>query len=135
MENPIHLRPNDSNQLVVLVAEDEVIVRNLLRIGLEAAGFFVLAAADGDEALQLSRKFPGTIHGLVSDIVMPNLDGIRLREQILRERPAVKVLLISGTGAGSPLAGVPFLAKPFRIEDLKARVRKLLSPGTGPDGQ
>jgi YesN/AraC family two-component response regulator len=47
---------------------------------------FVLSASDGKRALELSRKFPGTIHALVSDTVMPNLDGLGLCKQIQRER-------------------------------------------------
>jgi CheY-like chemotaxis protein len=80
------------------------------------------------QALELSRKFPATIHILVSDIVMPNLDGLALCEQIRRERPAIKVLLMSGTGR--PLDGVPFLQKPFRLSELRQQVRKLVTEVT-----
>jgi DNA-binding response OmpR family regulator len=86
---------------------------------------FVLTASDGKQALELSRKFPGTIHALVSDVVMPKLDGLGLCKQILRERPAIKVLLMSASG--EPVAGVPFLHKPFNLEELKQKVRQLLS--------
>jgi DNA-binding response OmpR family regulator len=127
MRDPAHLRPAQPDQTVILVAEDEALVRNIVQIGLESSGYFVIAAADGGEALELSRVFPGTIHAVVSDIVMPNLDGVSLREQILLERPGVKVLLMSGTGADLPLKGIPFLRKPFQIEELKTRVRQLLA--------
>src|SRR5580658_3397899 len=125
MEDPDHLRPSQPDQPVILVADDETIVCNVVRIGLEAAGFFVLTASDGEQALLLSRKFPGAIHGLVSDVKMPNLDGLALREQILRERPGIKVLLMSGH-VEEPLAGVPLLQKPFKLEHLKLRVRQLV---------
>jgi CheY-like chemotaxis protein len=92
---------------------------------LEATGMFVLTARDGKQALELSRKFPGTIHALVSDIVMPNLDGLGLCEQILRERPAIKVLLMSASGG--PVDGVPFLHKPFKLEELKQKVWQLVT--------
>src|SRR5215469_14518063 len=68
MDDPQHLRPVRPGQPVVLVAEDETMICNIVRIALEAMGLFVLAANDGQEALALSRKFPGTIHALVSDI-------------------------------------------------------------------
>ena len=72
------------------MAEDDSIICKSVRVALEAAGMFVLTASDGRQALELSRQFPGTIHALVSDVVMPNLNGLGLCEQILRERPAIK---------------------------------------------
>jgi DNA-binding response OmpR family regulator len=84
----------------------------------------VLDASDGQQALELSRKFPGTIHALVSDIVMPNLDGLGLCNQIRRERPEIKLLLMSGNSG--PVDGIPFLQKPFHIEELKRKMRQLV---------
>jgi CheY-like chemotaxis protein len=75
MDDPQHLRLALASRPVVLVAEDEVMIRNIVRIALEEMGVSVLTASDGKEALELSRKFPGTIHALVSDVVIPNLDG------------------------------------------------------------
>jgi CheY-like chemotaxis protein len=66
-------------------------------MALETIGMFVLTASDGEQALELSRKFPGAIHALVSDIIMTNPDGLGLCKQILQERPAIKVLLMSGS--------------------------------------
>ena len=124
MNDPQHLRPALAGQFVVLVAEDEVMICNIVRIALEAIGMFVLDANDGKQALELSRTFPGTIHSLVSDVVMPNLDGFGLCEQIQRERPEIKVLLLSGTA--DPLDGVSFLRKPFGVEELKEKMRQLV---------
>lgn len=84
----------------------------------------MLTAGDGEQALILSREFRGTIHVLVSDIVMPKLDGMALREQMLRERPTVRVLLMSGS-ADRPLEGVAFLPKPFAGGELEQRVQEL----------
>jgi DNA-binding response OmpR family regulator len=112
-------------QIVALIVDDEPAIRDVVCAALETAGFFVLTADDGEEALRLSRKFDGTIHLLVSDIVMPKLDGIELRNQILQERPSIKVLLLSGQ-VDYPLRGVPFLHKPFRLEVLRKRVREML---------
>jgi CheY-like chemotaxis protein len=91
MQNPEHLRLSNSDQTVILPADDEVLIRNVARITLQSAGYFVLAANDGEEALNISRQYPGTIHALLSDVNMPNLDGLELREQILFERPGTKV--------------------------------------------
>jgi len=114
------------DQPVVLVADDEEFIRQLIQATLEAAGYCVLTANDGEQALKLSRSFSGSIHVLVSDIVMPKMDGFALREQILRDRPAIRVLLMSGQ-TDQRLQGVAFLPKPFQLDDLKERVRQLLA--------
>jgi CheY-like chemotaxis protein len=124
MNDPQHLGPVLAGQVVVLVADDQALVCNIVRIALEAMGMFVLDASDGQQALELSRKFPGAIHALVSDIVMPNLDGVGLCDQIRRERPEIKLLLMSGNSG--PVDGIPFLQKPFHIQQLKQRVRELV---------
>ena len=86
----------------------------------------MLTASDGEEALRISRKFVRTIDILVSDIVMPKLDGVALYKQVLRERPTTKVLLISAYANG-PLEGVPFLRKPFHLAAFKQRVGEILA--------
>ena len=125
MQNPEHLLASSPNQTVILIAEDEVLIRNVARIVLESEGYFVLSANDGEEALNISRQYPGAIHALVSDVSMPKTDGLQLREQILFERPGTKVLLMSGHAA-SPADSVPFLRKPFGPAVLKERIRQLL---------
>jgi DNA-binding response OmpR family regulator len=112
---------------VILVVDDEDPVRDFIRYILETAGYAVLTAADGERALQMSRTFPTTIHLLLTDVLMPRLDGMALREQILRERPGVKVLMLSGTA--EPPDGVEFVRKPFQAEILTQKVRSLLSAG------
>jgi two-component system, cell cycle sensor histidine kinase and response regulator CckA len=119
---------------VILVAEDEVLVRNFARIVLESEGYFVLSANDGEEALYISRQYPGTIHALLSDVKMPNTDGLQLREQILFERPGTKVLLMSGQ-MESPSESIPFLRKPFGPAVLKERIRQLLDSATSVQDQ
>ena len=128
MDDLQHLRPLQADQPVVLVAEDEAMIRNMVRIALERIGMFVLTAGNGEQAVQLSRKFPGTIQALVSDIIMPKLDGLGLCEQIRRERPATRLLLISG--AGCAVDGIPFLQKPFMIDELKQKVRQMVAEAT-----
>jgi DNA-binding NtrC family response regulator len=125
MKDPAHLLPADPDQTVVLIVEHEVMVVNIARVALEADGHFVLTAANGEEALQLSRKFASHIHVLVSDIVMAQMDGIELRERIIAERPGTKVLLMSGQ-VDSIIASCPVLRKPFHIDTLKERIRQLL---------
>jgi two-component system cell cycle sensor histidine kinase/response regulator CckA len=126
MNDPAHLLPTNADQPVVLVVDDEVIIVNIARIALEGDGHFVLTAENGEEALQLSRNFPGPIHVVVSDIAMPKMNGIELRERILAERPGTQVLLISGQ-IDEPVIACPFLRKPFHIDVLKERVRQLVA--------
>jgi len=64
-----------SREIVILVVDDEVIVRNIVQRILTQAGFAVLAAADGQEALEVFQAFPDTIDMLLTDIDMPRLDG------------------------------------------------------------
>jgi len=125
LDDPKDLRPPRDDQHVVLLAEDEPVVRNIIRIALASGGYFVLAACDGKEALQISRQYPGTIHAVLTDIEMPKMDGLQLREKILKERPGIKVMLMSGR-VESPDDDVPFLQKPFKPADLKKQMRELL---------
>src|SRR5215467_275314 len=126
MENPDNLRPSRPDQTVILVVDDEVMIRNIVRSLLEREGYFILAAHDGEEALHISRKFPGTIHAVLCDVGMPKMDGLELRERLLAERPGIQVLLMSGD-VGSPSGNIPFLAKPFGPAILLGRIRQLLS--------
>jgi CheY-like chemotaxis protein len=94
---------------------------------LEADGYFILAAHDGEEALHISRSFPGTIHAVLSDVRMPKIDGLELRERILKERPGIPVLLMSGYVDAPLPVDVAFLKKPFDPAALIDRIRELLA--------
>jgi CheY-like chemotaxis protein len=129
------LRSVGVRQPIILVADDEVMVRNLVTILMQTEGYFVLAAADGHEALELSRKYPGTIHLVITDVQMPRLNGTDLCARLLEERPGIKVLVMSGadmTEIVSQNVNLPFLPKPFDGETLKARVRAILAPPVQP---
>jgi CheY-like chemotaxis protein len=130
MDHAQQLRPSRQHQLVLLVVDDEAIVRNLAQITLERAGYHVLTAADGEEALTMARSFTGDIHLLLSDINMPRMDGFRLREQIVRERPGTSVMLMSGQI--DPGGAVHFLHKPFTppmLIDAVARIVRTRAAG------
>ncbi len=120
---------------VVLVAEDEVVVRNIVCHLLNREGYQVLSAADGAEALQLAREYRGTIDLLLSDVKMPHLDGISLAERIISERPGIRVLLMSGKISEEireENIRLPFLRKPFVPSVFRDTVRAVLS---GPPAQ
>ena len=125
MNNPKNLLPSRADQTIILLVDDEGMIRNVARIALEAEGYFILSAADGNEGLMLSRTFPGIIHLVVSDIKMPQVDGVTMCEQILRERPETKVLLMSGHVGN--VVEYSFLLKPFTPAVLKKRVREMLA--------
>lgn len=120
----------------VLVVEDQPEVRKFMVQALEVRGYRVLAAADGEEALEISRQFSEEIHLLVTDVVMPRMDGRELSDQISAARPGIKILYTSGYTDNVILrkgilgAGMNFLAKPFPAEALSAKVRNTLDSPT-----
>jgi two-component system, cell cycle sensor histidine kinase and response regulator CckA len=116
---------------MVLVAEDELSVRAFLRITLERAGYTVLAASDGEHALQLAST-AGPFDMLVTDVVMPRLGGLALARRLMEELPGLRVLLVSGYPGDVALLedmppGVRLLAKPFGPDELTLAVRELLA--------
>jgi two-component system cell cycle sensor histidine kinase/response regulator CckA len=121
----------------ILVVEDEYPVRKMTRHLLSGNGYLVLEAADGMEALALIRAYPGTIHLLLTDVVMPNLNGRRLAEEVALLRPDIRVLYMSGyTGDTVVRCGIRegehgFLPKPFTPLALGLKVRECLDLAPG----
>lgn len=119
----------ETTEIVILLAEDDHLVRSLIRNVLSVEGYKVLSAVDGQEALELSRGYEGAIHLLVSDIKMPNMDGLQLINHVQKERPEIKILLMSGKLSGEiPVHYEPdsFLRKPFLAKTLRSAVKMLL---------
>ena len=115
----------------ILLVEDEASVRHLTQRMLAGAGYHVLVAADAESALRLSAAHAGDIDLLVTDVVMPGMNGRELRDKILQSRRGIASLFISGYSDDRLLvadsnSSVPFLQKPFGPEDLISRVRELL---------
>lgn len=122
----------------ILLAEDEESVRLLSAEVLRRSGFEVIDAQDGVEALRVARAFDRPIHLLLTDIVMPQMNGRELAEQIRAARPETKVLFMSGYTDHAVVhrelsAGAPFLQKPFTRDALVRKVRGLLHM-VSPDG-
>jgi CheY-like chemotaxis protein len=117
----------------ILLAEDEDIVRDLAMKVLRAGGYKVLPARDGMEAIRIGDSHKGTIHLLVTDVVMPRMSGRELVGRILPARPQMKVLYMSGYTEDAIIhhgvleEGVEFIQKPFMTTDLVRRVREVLS--------
>ena len=116
-----------TEQGVVLLADDDVWVRNLVRRILENAGFVVLPAADAREALALSRAYSKRIDVLLADIDFPTENGTPLASQIIAERIDMLVLLMSAGTLQSVPTRAPFILKPFLPGHLVAKLRELLA--------
>jgi CheY-like chemotaxis protein len=115
----------------VLLVEDEPAVRTLVQAVLERHGYSVLVAGSGTAALDVVTRDPRPIHVLLTDLVMPGMNGRDLASRVVALRPAVKVLFMSGYAANiaSDLAveGVSgFLSKPFHEHTLTAKLREVL---------
>ena len=112
----------------ILLVEDEELLRHVVADMLSDMGYRVLSASSGSEALELAGKVSGEIHVLITDILMPEMDGNRLAELLRSQRPTLKVLLVTGdTSEARPLSpGMSRLNKPFTIKMLVEKVRELL---------
>jgi len=116
----------------VLLTEDDPLVRLLARTVLERAGYAVLTAAGGKEALILADDHRGPIHLLLTDVVMPEMSGRELMHHLAERRPEVKVLYVTGYSEDAVAQhgvldpGTAFLPKPFTPEVLTRKVREVL---------
>ncbi len=115
----------------VLLVEDQAPLRNILREALQLLGYRVLVAADGEAAIATARRLHSRPDLLVTDVVMPRLDGCELARRLTAERPGLRVLYLSGHGLDSAtrrgmVEGSTLLEKPFSTETLSFRVREAL---------
>ena len=116
----------------VLVVEDVAAVRAVTRQMLERQGYCVLEAANGATALSLARQHHSAIHLLVTDVVMPEVSGRELADQLVQLRPDMKVLFMSGytddavVRHGILQEGIAYLQKPFTPDTLARKVRAVL---------
>jgi len=121
----------------ILLVEDEEVVRGLARQVLEQAGYNVLDAGSGDEAIRLCRELREPIDLLLTDVVMPKTSGKEVAERLIRLRPATRVLYMSGytddaiVHHGVLDANVEFIQKPFTPIALARKVREVLDVARG----
>lgn len=119
------------NETVLLVEDDDA-VRNLAREILVENGYTVLEAVQGEDALDISRRHEGKIDLLLTDVVMPEISGRQLAEQLVMERPDIEVIYLSGYSYnaiahhGVLEPGVTFIQKPFSPAILLQKIRSLL---------
>ena len=120
----------------ILLAEDSEPLRKLAQANLESAGFHVLSASSGEEAVEVASRYGKTFHLLLTDVVMPGMNGRVLAEQLSPRQPGMKVLYMSGytdsfiSGHGVLEPGTHLLHKPFTEEVLIRKVREVLDVGT-----
>ncbi|GMW02811.1 MAG: hypothetical protein AMXMBFR84_39470 [Candidatus Hydrogenedentota bacterium] len=116
----------------ILLVEDEVSILELSKRILESLGYTVMAASSPGEAIQVCSRFEGVIHLLVTDVVMPEMNGRQLASKLNEMRPGMKCLFMSGYTAdviadhGVLDKDVRFIQKPFSIADLAVKVREAM---------
>lgn len=116
----------------ILLVEDEKYVREITCEVLEMCGYNVLTARDGVEAIALFERHAGPVHLLVTDVVMPGMNGRELAERLTLRSPSMKSLFMSGytdnpvVRAGLRNSETVYIQKPFTLETLVLKVRELL---------
>ncbi len=120
----------------ILLVEDEPAVLDMVTTMLERQGYTVLPANAPGEAIRLARERQGSIHMVMTDIIMPEMNGLELSRRLLAIHPSLKRLFMSGYTAsviahhGVLDPGLPFIQKPFSMKDLTAKIREVLGQGT-----
>jgi two-component system cell cycle sensor histidine kinase/response regulator CckA len=123
----------------ILVVEDEKSVRNFLGNVLRKHGYTVLEAGDASEAIRVAQQCElKTVSLMISDVVMPDVDGVQLADEMLRKQPTMRVLFISGytqnalTSTRMQEMGAAFLQKPFTAAELEKKIREILDGAMTP---
>jgi len=122
----------------ILFVDDEPEVRSIARMALEQQGYHLLEAEDGMKALELFDKHRSEISLMITDVLMPNLDGLGLSARIHKLSPDLPVLLLSGHVLEEDLwapgnARMRYLMKPYRLQELHAAVVDLIGPAQNPN--
>jgi two-component system, cell cycle sensor histidine kinase and response regulator CckA len=118
----------------ILVVEDQPEVRTLALTALQRYGYTVLTATSGKDAIEVSNEFRGTIHLLVTDLIMPGISGREVAESLTASRPGLRVIYTSGytestiSDRGVLAANMEYLTKPFIARTLAQKVRAVLGP-------
>ena len=120
MPNPAQHNPACSR--TILVVDDDCAIRTLVKTLLEIEGYAVLIADDGKTAMKLYDQ--STVALLLTDVVMPNMNGLELADQLLQREPELRILFMSGTGDAN--RGFGCVAKPFTAAGLLRRVSEVL---------
>ena len=126
------VQPTVPDQETILVVEDEPIVLELVTTLLEMKGYAVYAASNAHEAIQLAREHAGNINLLLTDVLMPEMNGDELAQKLLADDPSLKCLFMSGytadivTHSGLLDEDIHFIQKPFALDSLIAKVQEAM---------
>jgi two-component system, cell cycle sensor histidine kinase and response regulator CckA len=124
--------PPETERMRILVVEDDPVVRRLLRLRLHRAGLVVASAVNGEEAVQLAEDTSEPIHLVITDGVMPGIDGFEVARRFGQSEPPVPVILLSGylnhfvSRTDIPANIEAFFAKPFSGDELVAKILDIL---------
>ncbi len=124
----------------ILVVDDDANIRRLIADVLTALGYTCLSAADGDEALEIGKKQMAAIDLLLTDVVMPGMNGRALAEAMKALKPGLRVVFMSGytentiTHYGILDQGLHYLAKPVTPPELARKIRSVLDADEPEDG-
>jgi PAS domain S-box-containing protein len=130
-------RPMVRGNETILLVEDEPDILNMAFIMLKSLGYGVLPASTPEKAIMMSEKYGGEIHLLITDVIMPSMNGRELSEKLCSDRPGLKVLFMSGYTAnviahhGVLDPNVNFVAKPFSQKELALKIREALKDVSG----
>ncbi|HSK42842.1 MAG TPA: PAS domain S-box protein [Candidatus Binatia bacterium] len=122
--------PAPRGRETILLAEDEAGIRAMTRAYLEGLGYRVLEAANGTDAITLSKEYRGVIDLVLTDVMMPGVRGDAVVKSIRQDRPGIHAIFISGFADGTSIdRSLEILEKPFEFPDLAHRIRALLDLG------
>jgi CheY-like chemotaxis protein len=121
----------ETRHIRILVVDDDPEILALARDILGAEGYSVLEGADGEDALRVAKGHAGPIHLLLTDVVMPGMNGPELADRLRATRPEIKVLFMSAftselVAAYGVFPGDPLIGKPFTVMGLAQKVRRTL---------
>lgn len=121
----------------ILFVDDEPEVRSIARLALEPLGYKLIEAEDGAKALEIFEKHSAEIGLVVTDVLMPNLDGLGLSARLHKLDPVLPILLLSGHVLEEDLwaegnARMRYLMKPYRLQDLQDIIVDLIGPAPSP---
>jgi len=116
----------------ILLVEDDDSVREMIKTFLEPAGYNILQAQNGFDALETSKTYEGEIHLLLTDVIMPKMNGQEVADELKKTRPEMQIIFMSGytddviAHHGVLEAGVNFIQKPVTLSRLAKKLREVL---------
>ena len=124
-------RPHSPAAKTILLVEDEVVIRRFMKSCLESQGYTILEAGHGPEAIATALRYQGTIHLVITDVRLPEMDGFAVVDALRQQRPELPALFISGNSlsnqdVGTPHSNSTFLWKPFKSSELLQKARTML---------